>query len=557
MAELAPVTLGPTWQRGPDGLYSLPRWTLAWEAIEWCWEYLKQPDGPSADEPWRFTDEQARFLAWWYAVDEHGRFIYRRGVLRRMKGWGKDPLGAVLCAIEFVGPCRVGGWSGGEPVAVPHPAAWVQTAAVAKDQTRNTMTLFPGLFTKEAIAEYHIDLGKEIIYAERGRKRLEAVTSSPRALEGGRSSFTLMNETHHWVLSNEGHEMARVIRRNLGKSRDGQARALAITNAHQPGEDSVGERDWDGYLAIQEGQARSESFLYDSVEAPHGTVMADRVSLRNGLLAARGDSDWLDVERIIEEIYDPTTPPSESRRFYLNQIVAAEDAWVEPRAVHATARPDERIAEGDSVFMFGDGSKSDDATGLVLCRLSDGFIQVHHVQQPKRGEIVNRDAVDAAVIDANERYKVRAFWFDPSHAMDDDATGDARFWWPLVDKWHERYGRKFSLHAVKTGDRKHSVAFDMLKPAAQQLFQPACEQLAHDIEEGIATHDGSSYLVAHMMNARRRPGRYGVGIGKEHRMSKRKVDLAVCAVGARMLWRQWRLANKIGTPGKGRVVVMS
>jgi hypothetical protein len=54
----------------------------------WAFETLLQPDGPEAGEPWRFTDEQYRFLLWWYAIDESGRFIYRRGVLRRLKGWG-------------------------------------------------------------------------------------------------------------------------------------------------------------------------------------------------------------------------------------------------------------------------------------------------------------------------------------------------------------------------------------------------------------------------------------------------------------------------------------
>jgi hypothetical protein len=60
-----------------------------------------------------------------------------------------------------------------------------------------------------------------------------------------------------------------------------------------------------------------------------------------------------------------------------------------------------------------------------------------------------------------------------------------------------------------------------------------------------------------MGNARRRPNKYGVGIGKEHRESRRKIDLAVCAVGARMRWRQVRLTQKTGSPGKGRVIVMT
>lgn len=35
-------------------------------------------------------------MLWWYAVDDTGRFIYRKGVLQRLKGWGKDPHLAVI-----------------------------------------------------------------------------------------------------------------------------------------------------------------------------------------------------------------------------------------------------------------------------------------------------------------------------------------------------------------------------------------------------------------------------------------------------------------------------
>ena len=49
---------------------------------------LRQPDGPDAGEPWRFTNEQMGILLRWYEIDAHGLFVHRRGVLRRMKGWG-------------------------------------------------------------------------------------------------------------------------------------------------------------------------------------------------------------------------------------------------------------------------------------------------------------------------------------------------------------------------------------------------------------------------------------------------------------------------------------
>src|SRR5262249_21134889 len=148
------VAIGPTWGRNADGELEWPKLTLAGDVIRWAETWLRQPDGPTAGEKWAYTPEQLRFMAWWFAIDEHGRWLYRSGMLRRVKGWGKDPVGATLCAIEFVGPCRFGGfYESGEPMAVPHPASWVLTAAVSKDQTQNTMSLFPSLFSREAIEE--------------------------------------------------------------------------------------------------------------------------------------------------------------------------------------------------------------------------------------------------------------------------------------------------------------------------------------------------------------------------------------------------------------------
>ncbi len=247
----------------------LPRLTLGWQILGWTAEYLLQPDGPKAGEPWKFTNEQARLVLWWYEIDRQGRFTERYGMLRRMKGWGKDPFAAALCSVEFVGPCRFGGWNGKEPFAIPHSAAWVQTAAVSKDQTRNTMTLFPGMLSPRAVKEFSIDLGKEIIYGHHGRCRIEAVTSSPRALEGPRATFTVKNETHHWLKPNEGIEMAAVIARNAAKARDGSSRVLAISNAHSPGEGSDAEHDYEAYEQIRDGLKPQNGWFVEDTLAPN------------------------------------------------------------------------------------------------------------------------------------------------------------------------------------------------------------------------------------------------------------------------------------------------
>lgn len=501
---------------GPEGLPPEDR-TLGWAALAWTAEWLQHPDGPRAGEPWRYTPEQARFVLWWYAIDDSGRFTFRRGMLRRMKGWGKDPVGATLCAVEFLGPCRFGGWDRqGKPVAVTHPAAWIQTAAVSKDQTRNTMTLFPGMFTRECRSEYGIDLGKEIIYAHHGAKRIEAVTSSPRALEGGRPTFVLKNETHHWISSNEGLAMSDVIMRNLAKSRDGLSRVLSISNAHNPGEGSDAERDYDAYMQIAQGKNPTADFLYDSLEAPPETELADEASLREGLLAARGDSVWLDIDRLVAEIYDPGTPPSTSRRFYLNQIVAAEDAWVTPQEWDACAAPAEVVEPGELVTLGFDGSKSDDNTALMGCRVSDSHLFTIAIWDPaKHGGEIPRQQVSDAVDKAFTDYDVVGFYSDVSP------------WESYIDKWEEQYAEQLCSRAHVL----HPIGWDMR--ARKQETTRAAEAFHDAIVEGDLTHDANLQLSEHVHNARRMPNNYGVTFRKESPFSPKKVDACAAAMLAR------------------------
>lgn len=517
MTLLAP---SPAVRIGPEGL---PERTLGWQILQWTSDYLLQPDGPDAGGPWKFTPEQARFVLWWYAIDAQGKFVYRRGMLRRMKGWGKDPVGAALCAVEFVGPCRFGGWDKqGEPIAVPVHSAWVQTAAVAKEQTRNTMTLFPGTLSPRAIEEYGIDLGKEIIYAHHGRCRIEAVTSSPRALEGGRATFVLKNETHHWLENNEGHAMAAVIARNAAKI---SGRVLAISNAHNPGEDSDAERDWEAWQKIEQGRSRATGFLYDSVEAPPDTILSDAASLKAGLQAAAGDSYWVPIDNLIETIYDPRTAPSEARRFYLNQIVAAEDAWVAPHEWDALAAPDKKVEPGEEVTLGFDGGKTDDNTVLMACRVSDAHLFPLGIWDPEAypDSDLPRDQIDAAVKRAFAVYDVVGFY------------SDVHPWESYVDAWEQEFGKVSGREGVcVAASTRHSIAWDM-RGRTREVTQMA-EAFHAAIVEGDLSHAGTNtelgrVMTQHVHNARRRPNQYGVTFSKEHRESARKVD----AVAAGML----------------------
>jgi hypothetical protein len=415
------------------------------------------------------------------------------------------------------------------------------------------MRLLPSLVTPRARDQHELVIGKETAYS--GNRFLQAVTSSPATLQGARATFVLMNETHEWISSNGGHDMAYVLSNNATKSRGGAARTLRITNAYEPGLDSVAESDREAWQDVQSGRAVDTGLLYDSLEAaPEAPLSIEAAP--TVVRSVRGDSVWLDIDRIVQSIADVRNPASRSRRFWYNQIVAAEDAWADPNKVKA-AQVEERLSDGDEIVMFGDGSKSDDATGLVAVRLSDGFGQVLHVQQPHAGQIVDRFALDKAVTDAFNTYRVVAFWFDPSHAKDDDADADSRFWWPLVDEWSQRFGSKLKLWPTQSGPNKHAVAFDMSRHTNQALFVPAVEQCLSDLDNGLARFARSNWLSEHLINARRNANtRWGVTIRKEHRESKRKIDLAICFIGARMLRRMYLMTKKPTTPGSGRIVVL-
>lgn len=88
IADLEHTFLGPSWQ-SEDDQWRLPEKTLGWEVLGWCADYLNGFESdPSDPSPLMLTDEQARLILWWYAVDNNGNFVYRKGVIQRLKGWG-------------------------------------------------------------------------------------------------------------------------------------------------------------------------------------------------------------------------------------------------------------------------------------------------------------------------------------------------------------------------------------------------------------------------------------------------------------------------------------
>ncbi|WP_405799485.1 terminase [Streptomyces sp. NBC_01506] len=502
---LEPTFIGPTWQKDAFGRWVLPTKTLGWQIAGWCSEWLRSEEGG----PWKFTREQLRFVLHWYAVDDTGRFINRKGVLQRMKGWGKDPLLAVLCLVELVGPSRFSHWDeAGEPVGKAHPRAWVQVTAVNQSQTTNTMALIPSLMSDDFKAKHDVKDGAVLIRANGGKARLEAVTSSYRALEGKRTTFTLLNETHHWVSGNNGHKMYETIDGNATKQ---DSRYLAITNAYLPGEDSVAERMRESFEKIREGRAVDVGFMYDSIEAHPETPLSPE-ALLIVIPKIRGDAVWLIPQTIVQSVLDTTISASRSRRMWLNQVVAEEDAIYGPAEWDPLLDEGKSLKPGDEVVLGFDGGKSSDSTALVALRVRDMHVVLLNIWEHPEGEAgkhwnVPRHEVDSAVHEAFRLFDVKAFF------------ADVALWESYIADWSETYGERL---AAKSPVGKDAIGWDMR--GSQKAVTMAHERLMRTVFDKKLSHDGDLTLRRHVLSARRRTNNYGISFGKESKDSPRKID---------------------------------
>lgn len=456
-----------------------------------------------------------------------------------------SPFAALMALVELCAPVRLDGFDPrldggckGRPVSMP----LVQISATAEAQTKNTMRMVRAFAPKgsRVVADHGLDPGLTQYYMA-GGGHLEVITSSMRTAEGSEATFIVADEVEHWVPGNGGPGLASTLADNLAKS---GSRMLETCNAWQPGAESVAEASFDAWVAQEEGRTRGETaILYDARVAPPETDLRDPESLTAALDFVYHDCWWVERDPIRERIWDLQATESDSRRKYLNQPIADEQAWVTPQEWALLADPSRVVADGEPVVMFFDGSKDRDATALIGCCVSDGHVFTIGVWEPSgRGDEVPTVEIDATVARAFDRWKVLGFF------------ADVQEWQGFVKvTWPDLYGEQLKVKAQPSGKEPQPIAWDMRSHVYD--FTMAVETTLAEIRGQQFTHDGDSRLARHVINARTRDGRWGQSIGKESPNSPRKIDAAVCMVGARMVRRLLPAQPK--SAGTGRVIVLT
>ncbi|WP_433038623.1 Terminase [Actinomycetospora sp. CA-053990] len=498
-------------------------------------------------EPIVIDDEFYEFIVKAYRIDpETGRRVKRRAFLSRAKGRAKSELAGMLACAEGIFPVRFAGWDAdGEPVARPVRSPYIRCLATEEGQSGNTYDNVSTMM--QHVSEHFgdeypgINFGKSSQTSTRillARQAGEIVpsTASGSSKDGGKETFAVFDETHLYVLP-ELKRMHKTVGRNLGKRKEADPWSLETSTMYRPGEESVAELTHNYAQKIAEGSVRETGLLFDHRQAPLNTDLTDRESLLAGLKAAYGPaSEWMDLDRIISDIWDPQNDPSDSRRYWLNQVTAASDAWLRPDQWDECADATKALHDGDVVTLGFDGSIREDSTALVACRVEDGHLELLALEeQPDGPEAVgwqvDREAIDGAVHQAFERFTVAGMYADPAH------------WQDYLDRWTSEFGRRARVRATQARPFEWSMTRSRAVVEALARFREAV------ISQHLS-HTGDTRFRRHALNAKRRESRVGTQIHKEFPSSPRKIDAIVAATLAYEA-RQDAIALGIGRRSAG------
>lgn len=512
--------------------------SLGWLAIWWIETFCVHGPGDVQGTPVKLDDEFAGFILDVYALGEDGRRNYDSAFMSRAKGRAKSELAGFIALFEGFGPARFYDWAkggenytykgktylyqAGEPMGIEIVAPVIRCLATEEGQAGNTYDNIHFNLTEGPLAEGlpRDAAGLTRIFIPGGGEIIPS-TASNSSKDGGKESFIVYDETHLYTTP-ELKRMYATVRRNLAKRKQAEPWSLETSTMYMPGENSVAEETHNLAKAIAEGKTKRQRLLFDHREADPDVDLTNEDEVRAGLREAYGPfADVMDIDRIMNEIYDPRNDPQDSRRYYFNQPTSSRDAWVSAPEWNACSAVKE-IGKGDEITLGFDGSRKRsrgiaDATALIGCRVSDGHLFEIKVWEQPDGpagddwEVPTED-VDYEVRKAFETYKVVGMFADPAK------------WESYIANWESAFGKNLKVKS----SLNHPIEWWMTGNRSYLVVR-ALEQFHDAIIQKDISHDGSRALTRHILNSRRRITRGGLTIAKSHPDSRDKIDAAIAA----------------------------
>jgi phage terminase large subunit-like protein len=515
-------------------------------AVWWIEQFTVHGPGDIMGRPTVLPDEYAKFVIDCYALDAFGRRLYDSAFLSRPKGCDKSGIAAKIALLEAFGPARFAGYAKGgetyeflgkvyvyapgEPMGQAVTSPVVRIMATEETQAGNVYkTIYYNLNDAAAplfqLQAFGVQVGLNRIVIPWGGEIVRS-TAGAASKDGGNETFAVFDETHLYTTP-VLHEMYTTVTNNLEKRKmTAEPWFIETTTMYAPGEESVAESTYELAEAIDEGRARRARLLFDH---RWGDVVdfTNEALLKRAFEEAYGDAiEWNPVEHLLTLAYDIRRKVQTTRRYFLNAVVGSVNAWVEPeqwaaRSIVLLRKTADGSFEwsppgpGDVITLGFDGSRSNDATALIGCRVRDRYLfPIKIAETPDgpeaEGYQVDRVAFDAAVSQAFNAYRVVGFYADPP------------LWQDYVDAWAKEYEDQLLVEA----STKSAIEW---WTKADTKMAPALERLHTAILTGTVTHSADPVMTRHFLNAREWSRRSGTVIGKEKKNSPKKIDAAVAA----------------------------
>lgn len=516
--------------------------SLGWLGLAWMEFFTVHGPGDVQGQPVTHGDEYSNFIADCYAQSSAGRRLYDSAFLSRPKGCDKSGLEGRVALFEALGPCRFEGWAKGgeifrdpwgigfeyeyapgEPMGRPVKVPFIRCMATEEGQTGNVYDTIYFNLTEGPLAEAmpHKDSAGVTRILLPGGGEITPSTASSASKDGGKETFVAFDETHLYNTP-ELRRMYATVTRNLRKRKKiAETWFMEGTTMFAQGEESVAEATYKLAARIREKRAPRQRLLFDH-RWGECSDFTDEPALRAALVDAYGDAmAWIDLDGLVDEFFEGRSEAVDSERYFLNSPSSAVNAWLTEYEWAARCDAAKVVADKELITLGFDGSRKrtrgvTDATALVACRVSDGHVfEVRVWEQPANQPDwqVPTTEVEAEVKAMFEQYQVVGFYADPAK------------WETYVAGWEAAYGTQLQVKATQ----QHPIQWWMTGGRASLITQ-ALEKFESAVVDGEMTHDGSSALTRHVLNARRIPKRTGVQIGKPNPDSPMKIDAAIAAV---------------------------
>jgi phage terminase large subunit-like protein len=383
---------------------------------------------------------------------------------------GKSTLGAALALYALVAM--------GEPGAQVYSCAGDRKqASIVFDEAKRMVLANPELHEAIRVQRWHLEGPRNSIY--------RVLSADAELQQGLNPSFVIFDEVH--VQPNRDLWDAMV----LGMGGRSQPMIVGITTA---GYDKT-------TLAfdLYERGKRGELF-FRWWEPPDSN--ADWLDPKVWQSANPAFGDFLFAEALTEDA--KITPESAFRRYHLNQWTSTHSAWLPHNAWAAIAKPEQEFDPAKPFVAFLDGSWANDSTGIVGATLEAPHLSVlgHWAPDADLGH-VDMGSIEARTREILAMPGCVGMAFDPARFQDFFARLEAE---------------DFNVFEWPTNSLARMV--------------PACQEFYTGVIEKRLSHDGDPRLASHIANAVLKEDHRGSRIVKEAKSSKRKIDLAVCAVGA-------------------------